>query len=447
MPIFSRRSIFARLARNAILVSVVAVLLLGAVTFATVNEAMRRSLDSNTATDLAGLVDIYASGGEEELLLRLADRSEVEGIEGRQSHYMLANSRGEWLIGDIDEWPQLNAALSDRGYITLPGGFDVYARSARIGPDLDLMVAREYEEESADLRRLILIFLAAGLLVIAVVALIARLTSRKLARRVARINASFRNPPADEEAVLPDMPKVPDEIDELAAHSSVSLARQARLARLHKHMSDNVAHEIRTPLLHLDQRLVSALATSPEPGGAGPLTKARTDIRGITALLDSLLDIAAAEARRGDRKGLTEIDLSKLVAEIANLYEGSFEDAGLTLKTSITSSVHFEAERMQLTRMISNLLDNAIKYVPAGGTVRLELYRGPRIVVADDGPGIPPDDRERIFSRFSRSGEEGSAAGHGLGLSLARAIAERHGLELRLEESDIGACFIVEPAT
>ena len=77
MPIFSRRSIFARLARNAILVSVVAVLLLGGVTFATVNEAMRRSLDSNTATDLAGLVDIYASGGEQELLQRLADRSEV----------------------------------------------------------------------------------------------------------------------------------------------------------------------------------------------------------------------------------------------------------------------------------------------------------------------------------------------------------------------------------
>jgi signal transduction histidine kinase len=445
MTLFTRRSIFARLARNAILVSVLAVALLGAAAWYTANEAMTRSLDANTATDLAGLVDIHASGGTEELLKRLADRSEVEGIEGRRSHYLLADGDGRKLAGDLAEWPHLNAALSDRGFVALAEGTPVYARAARIGPGLDLVVAREYAEEQAALDRLVLVFLGAGLVVIAIVALIAHLTSRKLARRVARINAGFREPPPEETA-LAAAPANGDEIDELAAHSAASLARQARLARLHKHMSDNVAHEIRTPLLHLDQRLVSALLAHPEPDGAGPLTKARGDIRGITALLDSLLDIAANEARRGDRRGLAELDLGKLVSEIAVLYEGSFEDAGLTLETKISSGVRFEAEQMQLTRMISNLLDNAIKYVPPGGKVRLELYQGPKIVVADDGPGIPPEDRERIFTRFSRSGEDGGSKGHGLGLSLARAIAERHGLELKLIPSDKGACFVVEPA-
>lgn len=440
---FARRSIFARLARNAIAVSVLAVALLGAAAWYTVSEATTRALDANTATDMAGLVDIHASGGTEELLKRLADRSEVEGIEGRRSHYMLVGD-GRRLAGDIAEWPTLNAALSDRGFVTLADGTPAYARSARIGPGLDLLVAREYAEEQAALDRLVLVFLAAGLVVVAIVALIAWLISRKLARRVARINASFGEPPPEETA-LPVPPPRPDEIDELAAHSAASLARQARLARLHKHMSDNVAHEIRTPLLHLDQRLVSALQAHPEPDGGGPLTRARADIRGIAALLDSLLDIAANEARRGDRRGLAELDLSRAISEIAVLYEGSFEDAELTLETKIASGVKFEAEQMQLTRMVSNLLDNAIKYVPKGGKVRLELYPGPKIIVADDGPGIPPEDRERVFGRFTRSGDEGSANGHGLGLSLARAIAERHGLELKLIPSDKGACFVVEP--
>src|SRR5690606_22213951 len=118
---------------------------------------------------------------------------------------------------------------SDRGFVALADGTPVYARAARIGPELDLLVAREYAEERAALDRLVLVFLGAGLLVVAIVALIAHATSRKLARRVARINASFSEPPP-EEAVLPQLPANADEIDELAAHSAASLARQARLA-------------------------------------------------------------------------------------------------------------------------------------------------------------------------------------------------------------------------
>ncbi|MCB2087888.1 MAG: sensor histidine kinase, partial [Sphingomonadaceae bacterium] len=239
------RSIFARLARNAILVAVLAVLLLGGVTWATLEQAMRRSLEENTATDVAGLVDIYASGGRAELLARLEDRFAVEELEGRKTHYLLAES-GKTLAGDIASWPQLNPATSQRGFITLPGGKPVYARSARLDENLDLLVAREYAADRAAQWQVLAIFFAAGLMVVLAVWWIARTTSGSLAQRVAHINALFSDPGESQLDQLQRLPDQPDEIDMLAANSAGTLARQTRLLRMHKHMSDNVAHEIRT---------------------------------------------------------------------------------------------------------------------------------------------------------------------------------------------------------
>ncbi|MBD3730159.1 MAG: HAMP domain-containing histidine kinase [Sphingomonadales bacterium] len=405
---------------------------------------MKRSLEENTATDIAGLVDIYASGGRAELLQRLNDRYEVENIDGRQAHYLLSGTGGTRISGDVPHWPSLNPAISERGFVKLPDGTPVYARSAHLDENLDLLVAREY---SADRRAMLLtvaVFLLTGLVIVLGVIALARATSQRLSQRVEGINALFREPADARLESLATLPDRPDEIDELACHSAETLARQGRLLRMHKHMSDNVAHEIRTPLMHLDQKLVKALAAAADGGEATALGQARSDIRGIAGLLDSLLDIASNEARRGDRAGLETVDLSAMVEQIAELYEGSFEDAGLALTTEIAPGVSFAAEPMQVTRLISNLLDNAIKYVPRGGMVQLALQPGPRLIVSDNGPGVPPDRREAIFDRFVRA-DRGDASGHGLGLALARAIAERHGLALYLADSDDGATFVAEP--
>jgi signal transduction histidine kinase len=301
---------------------------------------------------------------------------------------------------------------------------------------------------------LALVFAGGGAVFVALVALLGRIAARRLERRIAKINLAFREPQAATGLVAAGR-QAGDEIDELAAHSAAALARVNDLLGAYKDASEQLAHEIRTPLSHLDNRLVKALGEQPEPRIAERLAEARGEIRRIVQTLESLLDIAASKANRGDRSGLAPVDLSALVTGMCELYAGSAEEAGLELRWNVAPDITMIGDERQLSRLVTNMLDNALKYVPSGGRIAVSLEAGPVLVVADDGPGIDPRDRARIFERFYRGqglGEETS--GSGLGLALAQAIAERHGLAIRLEEGSPsgpasglgGAVFRIAPA-
>ncbi|MBB3861884.1 signal transduction histidine kinase [Novosphingobium hassiacum] len=439
------RSIFGQVTVASILIAMVAVAVLFAVTTITIRGQTRNALSATVSTDVAGLIDIYATAGRAELLRRIDDRQDVVSLEGRRSHYLVADGAGRRISGDITRWPALSAALSEEGYVTLADGTQVYAQGAKLAPDLQLLVAREYDRDHAALLVLSAVFLGVGAGIVGAVALVAWVTARHLARRMDAVNAALGAAADGRAANFPTRRRGGDEIDEMASHGARLLARQAQLLKAYKQVSEHVAHEVRTPLMHLDSRLGEAMRDHPEAPG-GPIGESRDDIRGITSMLDSLLDIASAESRRGELAGLAEFDLTALVTSLADLYEDSAEDAGLTLVTAIAPGVTLLGERMQITRLLSNLLDNAIKYVPEDGQIRLTLTHGPRIVIEDDGPGIPHDQRDRIFERFVRATAPGDRPGHGLGLALSRAIAERHGLVLRLGDAPRGAQFILEPA-
>jgi signal transduction histidine kinase len=441
----ARRSIFGQLALASILIAGFAVAVLFAVTMVVVERQTRASLSATVSTDMAGLIDIFVTGGREELLRRVADRQAVVSLDARQSHYLLADGAGKPLAGDQPRWPQLNAARSEQGFITLADGTPVYAQGTALAPDLRLLVAREYGQDRSALFVLSAAFLSVGTAIVGAVALAAWITSRHLGQRMNALSAALGAAADGRAASFPASKRRADEIDELAGHGARLLARQAQLIRAYKQVSEHVAHEVRTPLMHLDNRIGALMRERPEPPG-GPLAQAREDMRGLASMLDSLLDIASAESRRGDLAGLLEIDLSALLTELAELYEASMEEAGLTLETAIAPGVTMLAERMQMTRLVSNLLDNAIKYVPHGGHVRLTLAPGPRLTVEDNGPGIPHDERERVFQRFARAALPGDKPGHGLGLALSRAIAQRHGMLLRLADVPTGTQFVLEPA-
>ena len=439
----ARRSIFSRLVAGAILVTLVATAILLAVTLAESWRATERSLAMAVDTDIAGLADIYASGGEAELVARLTDRSSLAGLDGRPAHYLLARPDGAMVGGDLAAWPTLAARSSERGFIVLPGGRHVYARATLLAPDLQLLVAREYGHDRAMLWRLALTFAAAASAIALAVWLVGRFAAGRLRERIGRINEGFRAFESGEPAAIAPQPA--DEIGELAERSSRSLARLANLAQTHRHMSDQIAHEIRTPLSHLDARLLAAMRALPPGSDGRPLEAARESIRAIVSMLDSLLDIAASEARIGDTTGLKPFDLSELAENIGELYEGSAEDAGIALRCAAHPGVTMLGESTQISRLMSNLLDNALKYVTAGGKVVLAVSHGPVIEVSDDGPGVPEALQPLLFERF-RSGPpvEGKSS-HGLGLALARAIAQRHGLTIELVPSEKGAHFVIKP--
>lgn len=440
----ARQSIFARLVRRAIMFALAAVALLMAVTLVESWISTTRSLSAAVDTDIAGLVDIYASGGEGELVRRMDDRTALVSIEGRSARYLLQRPGGSVLAGNAGPWPNLSPALSEQGFVTLADGTAVYARATRLGPDLDLLVARTYGRDMAALWRLAGVFALAAALIVLAVWLIGRRAAASLRDRVAHINGAFRTAESGGD-VVPAGDGPQDEIGELAANSSRAIARVANLAATHRHMSDHIAHEIRTPLTHLENRLVQAMRTLPEGADRSPLEKSRQDIRGVVSMLDSLLDIAASEARVGDRSGLHEVDLSAMAGDMVELYSGSAEDAGIALRSFIEPGVVMMGEQMQLTRLVSNLLDNALKYVPHGGTVTLRVAAGPVIEVLDDGPGIDPALRAVIFDRFRAGAQVPGKSSHGLGLALARAIAQRHGLTIHLADSALGAHFVVSP--
>lgn len=403
-------------------------------------EAIARAVD----VDLAGLADIHASGGTDELAQRINDRLALVGGEGNVPHYLLAKEDGEALAGDIRKWPGLRPQMSQAGEFTLTDGSSAYGRATLLGPDLRLLVARERGDDAALLGQINIVFLGAGAAFIAAVGLLGALASKSLSARIMRVNAAFKNPREEQLKMLESDEDGRDEIGELTALSAAALQRQARLVETHRQTSDQIAHEIRTPLMHLDTRLLKALKNAPHVENATHLIEARGEIKRLIALLESLLDIAASRARQGDPHGLKPVDLSEIVSRIGDLYADSAEESGHTLTCDVAPNVSLDGEEIQLTRLITNLLDNAFKYVPTGGQVRLILKPGPVLTVSDDGPGIATEDQARIFGRFQRGkGQDANSAGSGLGLALAKAIAERHNLTIKLDEKQKGACFVV----
>jgi signal transduction histidine kinase len=462
--VFIRNSIFAQIVVWAIATAATITFGLWLLTNATIERTNRQALERAVDVDLAGMVDIYASGDGDELAKRIKDRLALQPRDADPAHYLLADAQGTRIAGDLKTWPGLHAGISEAGEVRIDVGKEggqaeghrALARATQLSPNLKLLVAHEYRDLSLLLRQVALVFLTGGLLAVIAVALGGWMAAHRLAGRIERINAAFRQP---DDAALDELARASaekglhgqDEIDELTAHSGNALARLRRLAGAHRETTDHVAHEMRTPLMHLDNRLVKALAATPDPETASRIADARAEIRGIIRMLESLLDIAASEARRGDRHGLAPVDLSTLATRLGELYADSAEESGHHLVLDIEPGVTIAGEEMQLTRLVTNLLDNAFKFVPRGGTVSLKLRTGPRLVVSDDGPGIPEDQRERIFEKFARGGSCVGTEGAGLGLALCRAIAERHHLEITLAPSDIpsgrGACFTVRPET
>jgi heavy metal sensor kinase len=222
-----------------------------------------------------------------------------------------------------------------------------------------------------------------------------------------------------------------DEIDQLAMTFNQMLDRIQTLVTEIKEMSDNIAHDLKSPITRI--RGIAEVTLTHEKSMGEYENMAASTIEECDRLLDminTMLMISKTESGV-DKLLREEIDLAGLVREACELFEATAEDKGVTLGGDVSNKSHLIGDARMIQRMLSNLLDNAIKYTPSGGTVSVSLReddeRDVVITIKDTGIGISPIDLPRIFERFYRCDQSRSKPGIGLGLSLARAIARAHG--------------------
>jgi len=233
--------------------------------------------------------------------------------------------------------------------------------------------------------------------------------------------------------------KADDEINTLAREINGMLDKIEQLTLGMRTVLDSAAHDLRTPLNRL-QATAEAAMSQLASGSAERrvLERVTTEVDHMRSTLDALLRIALAETGTVARE---TVDLSELVASMVELYAPVGEERGIALDSAVASGARVQGSRQLLAQALANLLDNAIKFTPDGGHIRV-LLRGsqtePEVVVEDDGPGIPADKREIVLGRRVRLDEARKFPGSGLGLSLVAAVTKLHGARLVLDDASPG---------
>jgi signal transduction histidine kinase len=419
---------------------------------------LSRQLNQTIDAELKGLAEQYRAGGLDQLVRTVADRSATPG----NSLYLVADSQGRRLAGNLSAvTPDLWNSLGPVEFVyrrPAAGGVEnrlAFANVFRLPSGYRLIVGRDIEDRR-ELARMVRSAMLWGLGVMALFGIGGGYwVSRKLLARIDALSDTSRTIMEGDLAGRLPVNGSGDELDRLAQSLNLMLARIEQLMAGLREVSDNIAHDLKTPLNRLRNRVEAALREPyGEPIYREALERTIEEADGLIKTFNALLSIARLEAGAGG-DNRESLDVSALLRDVAELYEPVAEERGLVLKAETDPSIFVRGDRQLLGQAIANLIDNAIKY---GTTDAAE--RGPgakpevevsakangsmaEIVVTDRGPGVPASERERVLDRFVRLEASRSEPGSGLGLSLVAAVARLHGGSLRLEDNAPGLRVIL----
>ena len=229
-----------------------------------------------------------------------------------------------------------------------------------------------------------------------------------------------------------------DEFDRLSEQLNAMLGKLERLVISSRSAGDSIAHDLRSPLTRLRNRLEAGLKENAEDGPRAALAKSIDDVDGLLETFNAVLRLSRVQA--GATGSFRRTNLKGIVDELAELYQPVCEEKQLSFTYQPEDDLFVMADTHLIAQAMSNLLDNAVKYTPEGGVLRLTAVHAANgdveLSVIDSGPGIPAQDRERVIERFVRLEQSRSEPGSGLGLSLASAVAEAHSGKLVLGDGD-----------
>ncbi|MDF1587128.1 sensor histidine kinase [Marinimicrococcus flavescens] len=366
----------------------------------------------------------------------------------RRSFYLLVRPDGRPVAGNLVRWPETPPEGDGSYRLTLQLAHDtdsterhrVIARPVALRDGYRLLVGRDIEDKRRTehlLRNAI--FLGAGMmLLLGVVGGFAM--SRWTTSRLEHINRATAAVMAGHLGRRVQLDGGGDEFDELAANLNAMLERIERLVAGMREVTDNVAHDLRTPLTRLRSRIEVALLHGPGREEARELLEATMrDADALIATFNALLNIARAESG-AQRSEWERVDLAELARDVFDLYEPLAEEKAIELAIEPDGPVEVLGNRQLLAQAMANLVDNAVKYTPSEGHVRIATGSTPApfVTVTDDGPGIPEESHERALQRFVRLHGERTTPGNGLGLSLVLAVARLHDATLELADAGPG---------
>jgi signal transduction histidine kinase len=407
-----------------------------------------RALDAQTDqiidAEITGLSEQYQRLG----LRGLADVVMSRSAHGGPGLYLLVDRSRQAIAGNLDAMPHTAAHVGSQ----IEFDYERHAegqlerrrargRVFRLLGGFELLVAQDVHERylteklfSTTLPWSIVLMLLLGLVG-------GGLISRNMLRRLDEINRTAGEIVAGDFSRRVPTSRSQDEFDALAVNLNRMLDRIERLMKGVREVTDSVAHDLRTPLTRLRNRLeATARHLDPNHHETGEIEAAMRETDQIIATFNAILLIAEADA--GVMRGsIAPIDLAPVVDDMAELYAPVAEEKGVTLDIKPAGATLIEGNRNLIIQALSNLIDNAIKYTPKSGHITVMTTmtpQGAELTVADSGPGIPPDQRAHVIERFVRLEQSRNSPGTGLGLALVAAVARLHTAELSLDDNAPG---------
>jgi signal transduction histidine kinase len=414
--------------------------------------ALEQQLNDSVEREMDVLVELYR-GRRLDRLVRAVELRMMD-LRPPRRYYLLQNPAGERIAGNL---PPIKPV---EGEMVLPvsslfpdpasksddpaDAYPVIAQGLRLEGG-EFLVVGESRYRATQVREAIFRALGWG---IAITALLAAVGGAALGagflRRIELINRTTRSIMAGNLSQRVPTRGGTDEMDQLAVNLNAMLDRIQTLMESVKRVSDDIAHDLRTPLSRLRQRLDAARtrrAADEEP----VIEQSIADLDAILETFSALLRIAQIESG-GRRAGFTEVALGQIVSRVAETYAPVAEDRGQRLKIMVGRVPTIHGDRELLTQMLANLIENPIRHCPAGAGITVELRAeagAPLLCVADSGPGIPAAERSKVFRRFYRLEASRTTPGNGLGLALVKAVADLHGASVELSDNDPGLCVAV----
>ena len=408
---------------------------------------VRGRLDSAISAEWTNLQKVYDASGRQGLAGSIQAR--ISDENSRDNLYLLTTPSYAYLAGNLTAWP--SSSVGSDGWQNLQ--IQEYRPNAARPPALralvetlsngdHLLVGKDINDLDLFARE-IKAAMAWGIALIFVLAAVASvLVTRRTVGRIEAINATSR-------AIMQSGPnkRIPirgtgDEWDRVAENLNSMLDRIEMLMREVKQVSDNVAHDLRTPLSRLRGRLEKAYHRGRDS------EEDQTLIGDAIASLDSVLSIFSSIARiaqieaKAQKIAFRAVNITETLNKVVELYDAAAEEKGMYLSFVGNERIVVTGDRDLIFDAVANLVDNAIKYGREAGHIVVEVAEGADgvavITVADDGPGIPVTEHQNVFKRFYRLERSRHAAGNGLGLSLVAAVANLHGTRIEMLDNQPG---------